>query len=62
MAMNLLFNNAVGGTMELLQTYAFVVKVGADTGVGLDDENTVGQGSVAMGDGFAGGVRMKERW
>ena len=32
--------------MELLQTYAFVVKVGADTGAGFDDENNVDQGSV----------------
>ena len=43
--------------MELLQTYAFVVEVGADTGAGFDDENTVDQGSVAMGDGF-GGARV----
>ena len=40
--------------MELLQTYAFVVKVGADTGAGFDDENNVDQGSVAVGEGFGG--------
>ena len=44
--------------MELLRTDALVLKVGTDTGAGLDDENTVGQGSVAIEDGFAGAYRV----